>query len=138
VGGIKEKMLGAHRAGITTVILPTPNQVDLEDVPVEVRTHMIFAPVERVEQAILLALEEQPVPLEEFEEVIEDPEAAEDSGGDQAGADATPPAEGAGDAETPDGAESPEPERAPERPDIAAEPSSGVQWQPLPAHMRPE
>jgi len=62
VGGIKEKVLGAHRAGITTVILPAANQVDLEDVPVEVRTHMIFAPVERAEQAIQLALEETPVP----------------------------------------------------------------------------
>ena len=58
VGGIKEKVLGAHRAGIQTVILPTPNQVDLEEVPVEVRTQMIFAPVERVEQAIQLALED--------------------------------------------------------------------------------
>jgi len=57
VGGIKEKVLGAHRAGIRTVILPASNQVDLEDVPIEVRTQMIFAPVERVEQAIQLALE---------------------------------------------------------------------------------
>ena len=61
VGGIKEKVLGAHRAGITTVILPKANEVDLEEVPIEVRTHMIFAPVERVEQAIQLALEETPV-----------------------------------------------------------------------------
>ena len=61
VGGIKEKVLGAHRAGIQTVILPTPNQADLEEVPLEVRTHMIFAPVERVEQALQLALEDQPV-----------------------------------------------------------------------------
>jgi ATP-dependent Lon protease len=60
VGGIKEKVLGAHRAGITTVILPKSNEVDLEEVPVEVRTHMIFAPVERVEQAIELALEATP------------------------------------------------------------------------------
>jgi ATP-dependent Lon protease len=57
VGGIKEKVLGAHRAGIRTVILPASNQVDLEEVPIEVRTQMIFAPVERVEQAIQLALE---------------------------------------------------------------------------------
>src|SRR5439155_25212831 len=65
VGGIKEKVLGAHRAGITTVIMPASNLVDLEDVPVEVRTHMIFAPVERAEQAIQLALEEAPVDEEE-------------------------------------------------------------------------
>ena len=57
VGGVKEKVLGAHRAGIRTVILPRANQGDLEEVPVEVRTHMIFAPVERIDQVLQLALE---------------------------------------------------------------------------------
>src|SRR6185369_13624323 len=57
VGGIKEKILGAHRAGIRTVILPRNNERDIDEVPIEVRTQMIFAPVERVEQAIQLALE---------------------------------------------------------------------------------
>ena len=38
VGGIKEKVLGAHRAGLSTVILPASNEVDLEEVPLEVRT----------------------------------------------------------------------------------------------------
>ena len=80
VGGIKEKVLGAYRAGITTVILPASNQVDLEDVPIEVRTHMIFAPVERAEQAIQLALEETPVPLPET--VPDDEAVAPDEGGD--------------------------------------------------------
>jgi len=57
VGGIKEKVLAAHRAGLRTVILPAENQGDLEEVPVEVRTQMIFAPVERIEQVLPLALE---------------------------------------------------------------------------------
>jgi ATP-dependent Lon protease len=57
VGGVKEKVLGAHRAGIKTVILPAENEGDIEEVPVDVRTHMIFAPVERIEQVIQLALE---------------------------------------------------------------------------------
>jgi ATP-dependent Lon protease len=57
VGGIKEKVLGAHRSGIRTVILPAENEGDIEEVPVDVRTHMIFAPVERIEQVIQLALE---------------------------------------------------------------------------------
>jgi ATP-dependent Lon protease len=85
VGGIKEKVLGAHRAGITTVILPTANQVDLEDVPIEVRTHMIFAPVERVEQAIQLALEEAPV---ELADTIES--EAEDADGSNGEAETSP------------------------------------------------
>ncbi len=57
VGGIKEKILAAHRVGITTVILPRENQKDLEEVPVEVRTHLIFAPVERIDQVLDLALQ---------------------------------------------------------------------------------
>ncbi len=73
VGGIKEKVLGAHRAGIKTVILPASNEVDLEEVPVEVRTHMIFAPVERAEQAVELALEDTPMPIEEPEETAGSP-----------------------------------------------------------------
>jgi ATP-dependent Lon protease len=56
VGGIKEKVLGAHRAGIKTVILPRENQGDLEEVPIDIRTHMIFAPVDRIEQVLELAL----------------------------------------------------------------------------------
>jgi ATP-dependent Lon protease len=61
VGGIKEKVLGAHRAGIHTVILPADNQSDVEEVPIEARSRMIFAPVERAEQVIQLALEAEPV-----------------------------------------------------------------------------
>jgi ATP-dependent Lon protease len=60
IGGIKEKVLGAHRAGIKTVILPADNEGELEEVPVEVRTRMIFAPVERIEQVLQLALEPAP------------------------------------------------------------------------------
>jgi len=77
VGGIKEKVLGAHRAGIKTVILPAANTVDLEEVPIEVRTHMIFAPVERAEQAIQLALEETPMPVDAADEATDTDAAAE-------------------------------------------------------------
>jgi len=51
IGGLKEKTLAAQRAGITTVILPSRNEADLEDVPEELREDMTFVPVERVEQA---------------------------------------------------------------------------------------
>ena len=59
IGGLKEKVLAAHRAGIHTVILPADNQKDLEEIPVKIRTHFIFAPVERIEQVLVLALEPQ-------------------------------------------------------------------------------
>ncbi|HET7875228.1 MAG TPA: endopeptidase La [Methylomirabilota bacterium] len=62
VGGIKEKVLAAKRAGVTTVILPRRNEKHLlEDVPVEAREGMIFHLVDSVDQLLDLALEE-PIP----------------------------------------------------------------------------
>jgi ATP-dependent Lon protease len=57
IGGLKEKVLGAHRAGVTHVILPRDNEQDLEEVPEEVRKEMTFHPVEHIEQVLGLALE---------------------------------------------------------------------------------
>jgi ATP-dependent Lon protease len=59
VGGIKEKVLAAHRAGVRTVILPRRNEKNLlEDVPPEVRDAMTFHLVESASEAVSLALEE--------------------------------------------------------------------------------
>jgi len=59
VGGIREKVLGAARAGITRVILPKRNEPDLDEVPREVRERMSFHFVERVEEALDVALAEE-------------------------------------------------------------------------------
>ena len=56
VGGIKEKVLAAHRAGIKKVILPKENERDLEDVPADVRGELVFVPVETVEEVLKEAL----------------------------------------------------------------------------------
>ena len=56
VGGIKMKILAAHRAGLNTVILPKRNEKDLEDVPSEVRNTMDFVLVDRIDDAIEAAL----------------------------------------------------------------------------------
>ncbi len=56
VGGVKEKVLAAHRAGITTFILPKRNEKDLEEVPGEVLKTLRFLPVERMDEVIELAL----------------------------------------------------------------------------------
>ncbi|HPZ81085.1 MAG TPA: magnesium chelatase domain-containing protein, partial [Candidatus Atribacteria bacterium] len=56
VGGIKEKVLAAYRAGIRTVILPWENEKDLQEVPEEVRKTMNFLLVESVDQVLDLAL----------------------------------------------------------------------------------
>jgi ATP-dependent Lon protease len=52
VGGIKEKVLAAHRAGIKRIILPKANVKDLKDVPIEVREDLTFIPVERIEEVL--------------------------------------------------------------------------------------
>jgi ATP-dependent Lon protease len=57
VGGIKEKVLAAHRAGIKKVILPKENERDLEDVPEEVRNELKFVPVETIEEVLKEALD---------------------------------------------------------------------------------
>lgn len=57
VGGIKEKVLAAHRSGLKTVILPKRNEADLEDLPDEVQEGMKFVFVDTVDQVINAALE---------------------------------------------------------------------------------
>jgi ATP-dependent Lon protease len=61
VGGIKEKVLAAHRSGIRTVILPRDNERDMEDVPAELRSELTIVPVEFAEEVLSAALETQPV-----------------------------------------------------------------------------
>jgi ATP-dependent Lon protease len=56
VGGIKEKMLAAHRAGVSTVILPRHNERDVEDVPAEARQALRFVFVDTAEQVLEEAL----------------------------------------------------------------------------------
>ncbi len=58
VGGIKEKVLAAHRAGLKTVILPKRNEMDLEDVPEEVRKSLTFIFAETIEDVIQHALQD--------------------------------------------------------------------------------
>jgi len=59
IGGVKEKVLAARRAGIRTVILPERNMNDLDDVPEDLRKEMTFVPVERIDQVIAEALMEK-------------------------------------------------------------------------------
>jgi ATP-dependent Lon protease len=56
IGGVKEKVLGAHRAGIKTVILPRRNEPDLDDVPEDLRRELEFALVDSGDQVVARAL----------------------------------------------------------------------------------
>jgi ATP-dependent Lon protease len=60
VGGIKEKMLGAMRAGIRRVMLPARNRKDLDEVPAEAKEKMEFVFLEDVDEAVRVALEPRP------------------------------------------------------------------------------
>ena len=57
IGGVKEKVLAAHRNGLRTVILPKRNEQDLDDVPEEIKKAMKFIFVETVDDVINSALE---------------------------------------------------------------------------------
>jgi ATP-dependent Lon protease len=56
IGGVKEKLLGAHRAGIKLVLIPAANEADLEDLPAEVLRQLEVRTVETVDEALALAL----------------------------------------------------------------------------------
>ena len=62
IGGLKEKVLAAHRAGLKAVILPKRNMRDLDDIPEDVRTELTFIPVERMEEVVAAALTPPPAP----------------------------------------------------------------------------
>jgi ATP-dependent Lon protease len=63
IGGLKQKVLAAHAAGLTEVIVPVRNEPDLADVPSDVRDHMTFHIVESVDQVLSIALEPAEVAL---------------------------------------------------------------------------
>jgi ATP-dependent Lon protease len=60
IGGVKQKLLAAHRAGITTVVLPQRNEPDLEDVPEAVKSELTVHLVADVREVLDLALEPAP------------------------------------------------------------------------------
>jgi ATP-dependent Lon protease len=56
IGGVKEKVLGAYRAGIREIVLPKENEPHLEDLPKDVRDNMKFHPVETLGEVLAIAL----------------------------------------------------------------------------------
>ena len=66
IGGVKQKLLAAHQAGITTVLIPKRNEPDLDDVPAEVLEKLTVHPMTDVRDVLRLALE----PAETAEQAI--------------------------------------------------------------------
>ncbi|HLX54355.1 MAG TPA: endopeptidase La [Aquella sp.] len=63
IGGLKEKMLAALRAGIKTVLIPEKNVKDLEEIPDEIKGGLEVIPVQNVDQVLAIALEHAPTPV---------------------------------------------------------------------------
>jgi ATP-dependent Lon protease len=62
VGGVREKVIAAHRAGITTFVLPSANMADLEEVPDDARRALRFVPVTTMDEVLPIALRPAPAP----------------------------------------------------------------------------
>jgi ATP-dependent Lon protease len=69
IGGLKEKMLAAHRGGIKTVLIPEDNVKDLQDIPETVKSQIEIIPVKWIDKVLEIALQSQPLPLPEEEAV---------------------------------------------------------------------
>ncbi|MEE9492454.1 MAG: endopeptidase La [Gammaproteobacteria bacterium] len=67
IGGLKEKLLAAHRGGITTVLIPEENRKDLADIPDNVKDRLTIKPVKWIDEVLELALTRMPVPLDSAE-----------------------------------------------------------------------
>jgi len=89
IGGLKEKLLAAHRGGIKTVMIPEENVKDLQDIPENVKNHLEIVPVRWIDRVLEVALESVPQPLPD-----EEPVAAVAA----TGAAATPPEASTGEA----------------------------------------
>ncbi|MDE0926396.1 MAG: endopeptidase La [Methylophilaceae bacterium] len=67
IGGLKEKLLAAHRGGIQTVLIPGANVKDLADIPENIKNHLNIHPVKWIDQVLKYALETMPKPIDDKE-----------------------------------------------------------------------
>ncbi|MBZ0071696.1 MAG: endopeptidase La [Gammaproteobacteria bacterium] len=85
IGGLKEKLLAAHRGGITTVIIPEENKKDLVEIPKNVKDRLEVRPVKWIDEVLQIALQHMPVPVAtdagEGEEPAESDEKTSESKG---------------------------------------------------------
>jgi ATP-dependent Lon protease len=82
IGGLKEKLLAAHRGGITTVIIPKENERDLKEIPDNIKAELDIKAVKWIEEVLDIALESMPKPLSD-EEYLADPITNTEGSGDE-------------------------------------------------------
>ena len=78
IGGLKEKLLAAHRGNIKTVIIPADNERDLKEIPDNIKADLAIHPVKWIDQVLELALERMPQPLPQGDGPISGKEAVKD------------------------------------------------------------
>lgn len=71
IGGLKEKLLAAHRGGIKTVLIPYENRAELKEIPTNITKSLIIKPVRWIDEVLTLALDHLPMPLKEKGNAIE-------------------------------------------------------------------
>jgi ATP-dependent Lon protease len=71
IGGLKEKLLAAHRGDIKTVLIPEQNVKDLADIPDNVKNKLEIVPVRWIDKVLEVALERLPTPLTEEQATVE-------------------------------------------------------------------
>jgi ATP-dependent Lon protease len=71
IGGLKEKLLAAHRGGIRTVLIPDENSKDLAEIPQNIKDSLDIKPVKWIDEVLQLALQRMPTPLPEVTPVVE-------------------------------------------------------------------
>ncbi|MGK0270151.1 MAG: ATP-dependent Lon protease [Cocleimonas sp.] len=72
IGGLKEKLLAAHRGGITTVLIPAENEKDLTEIPDNVKKGLTIKPVKWIDEVLEVALESMPEALSEEDDIDDD------------------------------------------------------------------
>jgi ATP-dependent Lon protease len=70
IGGLKEKLLAAHRGGITTVIIPDENSRDLKEIPDNIKADLDIKPVKWIDEVLAIALESMPKPITDDEFLV--------------------------------------------------------------------
>jgi len=78
IGGLKEKLLAAHRGGITTVLIPADNEKDLIDIPENIKQNLTIKPVHWIDEVLEVALQYMPIPTVKIE-AIDQPQNETDS-----------------------------------------------------------
>jgi len=82
IGGLKEKLLAAHRGGIKTVIIPEENKRDLKEIPENIKADLDIHPVKWIDEVLELALKTKPIPLVDSVVVLSDMPEKETNGSD--------------------------------------------------------